>query len=216
MAATLQNLTGGRLILGMGAGWLESEHQAYGYPFLNPATRIKQLEEAIQIVKKMWTEETVSFRGKYYKIEEAHCNPKPKPSPPILICSGSGKKMMNLVARYADRWNLGKWSTVEEYDHYSSILREYCSEVGRDYEKIKKMYGGMVAIAETQSEANRIASSNPFVSGMNKERYLVGTPHQIRESLKKYVDIGVKYFNLRFLDFPDTKGVKLFIKTVIS
>ena len=87
MAATLDVISGGRLIFGIGAGWIRKEHIAYGIPFSKPSTRIEQLRESLQIIKKMWTEEKASFRGKYYTITEAIVNPKPvqKPHPPILI-----------------------------------------------------------------------------------------------------------------------------------
>ncbi|HEW94029.1 MAG TPA: LLM class flavin-dependent oxidoreductase, partial [Thermoprotei archaeon] len=93
MTATLQVLSNGRYILGIGAGWKIDEYIAYGYPFPPPRVRIGQLEEAVQIIRRMWTEESVSFRGKYYHIDNAICSPKPKPVPLIMI-GGGGEKLM--------------------------------------------------------------------------------------------------------------------------
>src|SRR5688572_24093423 len=85
MAATLQVLTGGRLILGIGAGWMESEYRAYGYPFPSPGDRVRRLDEAVQIMRRMWTSSPSSFSGRYYSIEDAYCNPTPDPHPPLLL-----------------------------------------------------------------------------------------------------------------------------------
>jgi alkanesulfonate monooxygenase SsuD/methylene tetrahydromethanopterin reductase-like flavin-dependent oxidoreductase (luciferase family) len=93
MSATLQALTNGRFILGIGAGWKQDEYQAYGYEFPRPKIRIQQLNEAVQIIKKMWTEDIVTFEGTYYHIHEAICEPKPTPIPPILI--GGGGEQLN-------------------------------------------------------------------------------------------------------------------------
>ena len=106
MAATLQALTGGRFVLGIGAGWKQDEYVAYGYPFPPPKVRIQQLEEAVQIIKKMWTKEKATFKGRYYQIEEAVCSPKPEPVPPLMIGGGGEKMTLKVVARHADWWNL--------------------------------------------------------------------------------------------------------------
>ena len=107
MSSTLQVLSEGRFILGIGAGWYQEEYKQYGYEFPSSRTRIKQLEEAVQIIKMMWTEDVVTFHGKHYRVENAFCFPKPDPVPPIMI-GGSGEKFtLKVVARYADWWNGG-------------------------------------------------------------------------------------------------------------
>lgn len=214
MGATLQTLTGGRLILGIGAGWKEDEHRAYGYDFPEATVRIRQLEESVQIIRRMWTEDVVTFRGKYFRVEEAYCNPKPEPCPPIMIGGGGEKLMLRVVARHADWWNFPN-GTVAEYRHKLEVLKAHCSEVGRDYDKIKKTWAGCVAIAKTSNEALEIAYTSPFINEMGMEEIIVGSPEQVLEKAKTFGEMGVEYFILRFLDFPSTSGAKLFVEEVI-
>jgi alkanesulfonate monooxygenase SsuD/methylene tetrahydromethanopterin reductase-like flavin-dependent oxidoreductase (luciferase family) len=104
MGATLDSISDGRLILGLGTGWAEGEFKAYGYPFEKPSTRVRRVSEAAQIIREMWTEEKASFKGRHYEIDNAYCYPKPiqKPHPPIMI-AGSGEQLtLKAVARYAD------------------------------------------------------------------------------------------------------------------
>src|SRR4051812_44860978 len=104
MGATLQYLTGGRFILGIGAGWHEEEYRAYGYGYPSPGARVAQLAEAMQIVRAMWTESPASFHGEHYTIDKAYCEPRPDPIPPILVGT-SGPKALRVVARLADAWS---------------------------------------------------------------------------------------------------------------
>lgn len=215
MTATLQVLSNGRYILGIGAGWKIDEYIAYGYPFPPPRVRIGQLEEAVQIIRRMWTEESVSFRGKYYHIDNAICSPKPKPVPLIMIGGGGEKLMLKVVAKYADWWNIPNVS-VETYIHKLNVLKKHCRRVGRNYDEIVKTLASIVAIAETEKKARRLAYKNPFIDMRREERYIIGDPEIVIEKILKYVEIGVKVFILRFADFPQTNGAKLFAKKVIS
>ena len=106
MAAVLQLLSGGRLIMGIGAGWKENEQRAYGYDFPPDKIRLDQLEEAVQIIRKMWTEDSPCFHGKYYSIENAYCFPRPDPIPPLLIGGFGPKRTLKIVAKYADWCNI--------------------------------------------------------------------------------------------------------------
>ncbi|NJN83701.1 MAG: LLM class flavin-dependent oxidoreductase [Caldilineaceae bacterium] len=102
MAANLQLLTGGRFIFGIGAGWMDEEYLAYNYEYPRPAVRIAQLEETIQITRALWTESPASFEGKYYRIDNAYCEPKPDPIPPILVGGGGEQLTLRVVAKHAD------------------------------------------------------------------------------------------------------------------
>ena len=135
MAATLQTLSEGRLILGLGAGWRDEEHRAYGYPFPEASARVRQLEEAVQVIHSMWTETAPSFKGEYYEINQAYCPPRPNPRPPILI-GGSGEQLMlPLVGRRADWWNVGSLSPAE-FQRKWDIVRREAEAAGRDPERI--------------------------------------------------------------------------------
>jgi alkanesulfonate monooxygenase SsuD/methylene tetrahydromethanopterin reductase-like flavin-dependent oxidoreductase (luciferase family) len=131
MGATLQALSDGRLILGIGAGWRGEEYAAYGYPFPKASVRIQQLEEAVQIIRLMWSETSPSFKGEYFEIAEAYCPPQPNPPPPIMI-GGSGEQLMlPLIARRADWWNIG-FVDVDTYRRKRDLLHRHAEAAGRD------------------------------------------------------------------------------------
>ena len=147
MAATLDVLSKGRLFMGIGAAWNQEESLAYGIPFPPNKERLLRLEEAIQIIRKMWTEEpAANFNGKYYQIRNAYCNPKPlqKPSPPIMIGGTGERQTLKIVAKYADACNL--FGSLETVKRKLSVLREHCKSVGRDYDSILKTKLGFVII----------------------------------------------------------------------
>ena len=209
MAATLSVLSSGRFILGIGAGWKGDEYLSYGYDFPAASVRIAALDEAVQIIRKMWTENVVHFNGKYYKVNGGYCNPKPNPKPPIMI-GGSGEKLLlKVVASQADWWNAVL--PLAEYKRKLPVLRKHCEKAGRDYDSIKKTWLGAVAIAKTEDEALLMAKSNPFVA---TDPPLTGTPEQVTKQLAEFVDLGVEYFILRFLDFPNLTGMELFTEKV--
>jgi len=214
MGATLQLLTRGRFILGIGAGWKMDEYIAYGYEFPPAKVRIRQLEEAVQIIRKMWTEEKATFKGKYYQIKDAVCSPRPNPTPPIMIGGGGEKLTLRVVAKHADWWNLPNTS-AETYRRKLQILERHCEKVGRKFEEIKKTLGNMVAIAETHEKAEKIATKNPLVNQENIKNFIIGDPNEVAEKIREYAELGVELFILRFLDFPKTDGAKLFAEKVI-
>jgi len=214
MGATLQALTGGRFILGIGAGWKEDEYIAYGYDFPEPKVRIRQLEEGVQIIKKMWTEDKATFNGRYYKIREAVCIPRPKPVPPIMIGGGGEKLTLRVVARHADWWKLANVSSGT-FEHKTEVLEKHCSRIGRDPTEVVRSLANIVAIAETGEKARTLASGSPFVDMERKENYIIGDPGEIIDEASEYTDLGIEHFILRFADFPKTDGAKLFAENVI-
>jgi alkanesulfonate monooxygenase SsuD/methylene tetrahydromethanopterin reductase-like flavin-dependent oxidoreductase (luciferase family) len=156
ICSTLQVLSEGRFILGIGAGWFQEEYKQYGYEYSSPRTRIKQLEEAVQIIKMMWKEDGVTFHGKHYRVENAYCNPKPDPLPPIMIGGGGEKFTLKVVARFADWWN-GFCDDLETWTHKLNVLSSHCDDVGRDFDDILKSEGWGVSIAGSDEEALRLA-----------------------------------------------------------
>ncbi|HKT38475.1 MAG TPA: LLM class flavin-dependent oxidoreductase, partial [Ktedonobacterales bacterium] len=210
MTANLQWLTGGRFLFGIGAGWMREEYQAYGFDFPAPSVRVDQMEEAIQIVKLLWTQSPASFAGKYYQIDNAYCAPPPDPMPPILIGGGGEQKTLRVVARHADWWNL-PGGTVENYAHKLDVLRQHCQAVGRDFDEIVKTWSPeAIAIATTEDAAQQIAATSPY-----KKDVIVGTPRQVAEQLKPFVDLGVERLIIRIIDFPSMTGLDLFVQEVM-
>jgi len=211
MSSTLQVLSGGRFILGIGAGWYQEEYKQYGYEFPSARTRIEQLEEAVQIIKMMWEEDEVTFHGKHYQIENAYCNPKPDPAPPIVIGGGGEKYTLNVVARYADWWN-GFCFDVETWTHKLNVLASHCDDVGRDFEDIVKSLAWGVAIAESDDEADKIAKhSQYYYQGV----FIIGTPESLILQMGELIDAGVEYFQLYFPQYRNTETTQLFAEEVI-
>lgn len=156
VAATLDVLSKGRLFMGIGAAWNEDESNAYGIHFPPASERLSRLEEAIQIIHKMWTEEpSASFNGKYYQIHNAYCNPKPiqKPSPPILVGGGGERKTLKIVAKYADACNL--FGSAETVKRKLNILKEHCKTVGRDYDSILKTKLGIIVVEDEKQMSEK-------------------------------------------------------------
>ncbi len=206
----MQLLTGGRFICGIGAGWMEEEYYGYNYEFPKPAVRIAQLEEAIQILRKLWTETPASFTGKYYRIDNAYLSPKPNPVPPLLIGGGGEQLTLRVVAKYADLWNLPGGS-LENYRQKLGVLRSHCDAIGRNYDEIVKTWSAeAVAVAPSEAEAQRIAASSPY-----NNYPIIGTPAQVAEQLRAFLDLGVTYLIVRLLDFPNTAGIQLFMDEVM-
>jgi F420-dependent oxidoreductase-like protein len=138
MAATVDIISGGRLDLGIGAGWNEYEHASMGIPLYAPGERIRRLGEACEIIRRLFTEATVDFEGRYYQLKEARLEPKPiqKPYPPFVIGGGGEQLTLRVVARYAQVWNFAG-GPVETFRHKIAILHQHCQEVGRDPAEIQ-------------------------------------------------------------------------------
>ena len=206
MASTLDVISNGRLEFGIGAGWAEVEHRAYGIPFEKPAVRVAMLKEAVKIIKKMWTEEKASFEGRYYRIKDAINNPKPlqKPHPPIWIGGGGEKLTLKAVAELADGCNFISL-TPEEYKHKLEALQVHCTEVGRDFKQIQKSWQGRALMAKNDAELRekiRRFAISPQEISIN----IIGTSDQCINKIAQYIDVGVTCF---MLSFPEaTKDLK--------
>jgi alkanesulfonate monooxygenase SsuD/methylene tetrahydromethanopterin reductase-like flavin-dependent oxidoreductase (luciferase family) len=210
ISSTLSVLSDGKFILGIGAGWNEEEYRQYGYEFPSNRTRIKQMEEAVQIIKLLWTQDDVTFIGKYHRVENAYCNPKPTPLPPILIGGGGEKFTLKAVARYADWWNGGA-RDVKTWTHKLDVLSNHCDDVGRDYDDILKSAMCGVALAGSDEEALELAKRGPFPLGWWK----IGSPESLVSQMGELVDAGVEYFQLYFTQFPNHEATQLFADEVI-
>jgi F420-dependent oxidoreductase-like protein len=208
MLSTLDIISNGGVELGIGAGWYEQEYVAYGYDFPSARTRIMQLDESISIIKAMWTEKYASFEGKYYKIKDAICNPKPIQKPrPLIMVGGSGEKyLLKVVAKHADRYNIF-FGSPDEMKRKISLLKEYCTSVGRNYkEDIQYSVVLPCVIRESEDEINRVLIQNKRKDKSMEEysQYLVdsvivGRLERVLQGIRKYLDIGVRHFILHFI-----------------
>jgi alkanesulfonate monooxygenase SsuD/methylene tetrahydromethanopterin reductase-like flavin-dependent oxidoreductase (luciferase family) len=189
MATTLQYLTSGHFILGLGAGWKEDEYRAYGYDFPSASTRVAELEETVQIIKALWTEKQTTIHGNHYQVAEAYCEPKPNPLPPIVI-GGTRPRMLRLVARYADWWNVS-WRGIETYSQLVAECERACNEVGRDPATLRRSWFGGCICAENETELRQLNTDN-----ITAEIALVGTPQQVIEQMQSFIDLGIDHFEL--------------------
>jgi F420-dependent oxidoreductase-like protein len=139
MAVTVDHISGGRLEFGLGAAWHEAEHRGYGIPFPSAGERIAILDEALRVIKALWTEDTASFDGQHFRLEDAICNPKPvqKPHPPIVVAGQGAKKSLRVVATHADEWN-GTSIEPAEWSRISHVLTGHCDAIGRDPGAIRR------------------------------------------------------------------------------
>src|SRR5579883_2302184 len=186
MASTVDVLSHGRLILGLGAGWHEPEYLAYGYAFPDTATRLRQLREALQMITALWTEAEAYVEGRYIHVRGAINQPKgvQKPHIPILV-GGKGEQVtLKLVARYADACNFTHPSP-EELAHKFALIERYCEQIGRDPREIQHSIYVNGCPGKTEAEASEKVASAPGKFSLEhiRTRGLFGTPEMIRQRL---------------------------------
>ncbi|GIU83327.1 MAG: LLM class F420-dependent oxidoreductase [Acidimicrobiales bacterium] len=217
MAATVDVMSGGRLDFGIGAGWYRNEYLAYGYEFTSPARRIRGLEEAVEIIRRLWAEQEVTYEGRVHRVSRAQCDPKPLqcPSPPVLI-GGSGEQLtLRVVARLADRSNFG--GDLETFKHKSRVLAAHCREVGRDFDEIVRTWTPDLFIRETEEELREADPRSQW--GEPQESWLagnlIGTPEQVAEKIDAYRRAGCGGVIPWCRDYPDTTSLELFATRVI-
>jgi len=221
MASTIDMISGGRLYFGIGAGWHEAEAVAYGIPFPKGGVRVEMLDEALQIMKRLWTEDEVTFKGKYYAVNKAVCLPKPvqKPHPPILV-GGGGDKMLRVIAKYANAWD-GGFVDPEGFKEEIRRLEQACKEVGRDRSTIENTFQSRIIIAENEEDALKRTEQwreerkgNP--DDPDWKFAIKGSPKTCAKMLETLVDVGVTHFTLLFADASKLEPLRLFANEVMS
>jgi alkanesulfonate monooxygenase SsuD/methylene tetrahydromethanopterin reductase-like flavin-dependent oxidoreductase (luciferase family) len=212
MAATVQALSGGNFVMGIGAGWNEEEYISYDWPFPSARVRIEQLAEAIQILRRMWQDAPANFEGKHYRVINAYCEPRPDPVPPVMVGGAGEKYLLRVVAEHADWWNY-IYLDREGYAHKQAILKEHCRAVGREYAEIVQVVASQVLVAESESELKKLRE-RPDVRPVDANG-LAGTPEQVTERLLLAVRQGAHRINVSFADTPRTEGTLLFIEQVL-
>jgi F420-dependent oxidoreductase-like protein len=212
IAATIDLISRGRLTLGIGAGFYELEYKQYGWEFPpQPATRIRQMEEAIQLILKMWTEPRTTFHGRYFHTEDAILEPKPmqKPRPPVMIAGGGEQMTLRAVARLADTCNLVR-IPPPEVKHKLDVLRRHCDAAGRDYDTIEKTYVQSWILAREDAavaaKRERLAARGPLPG-------FVGTVSQAIDLIGQYQAAGVEL--LIHGDWNDVETRELFVSDVM-
>jgi F420-dependent oxidoreductase-like protein len=188
MAAQVDIISGGRLILGLGAGWQQNEHEAYGIPFYTLRERLERLDEACEVITSLWKNKRSTFKGRYYQLSDAPLDPKPvqQPHPELMIGGGGEKVTLRVVARHANHWNA--WGGPEVLARKSAILAEHCAKVGRDPKTITRSVNMALLITDKPAEVAALAKTIETRMGRHaadaRDTCLAGTPDQIRERLR--------------------------------
>lgn len=235
MVASLDVISGGRVDFFFEPGHKGSipEATAYGFDWEEDETRLARFEEAIAVIRAMWTQENPTFQGRFYSIQGAICYPRPVQDPvplwigtiggePFSQEAGMDELMVDVIARHAQWWN----NTPASVDHCRQrldMLREACRRNGRDYDAIAKSLETQVLIAEDEvaldrlkGEIERLNPRRAFYEDWEalEERYVIGTPDRVRRRLEEYADLGITCFMLWFLDYPSFDGMRLFATEV--
>jgi alkanesulfonate monooxygenase SsuD/methylene tetrahydromethanopterin reductase-like flavin-dependent oxidoreductase (luciferase family) len=220
-AACIDVYSGGRLILGLGAGWFHEEYHSYGYDYLSNPERLAVLDETLEVIRRLWTEETVTFDGAHLHFDGAFCDPKPvQDLPPVLVGGGGEKVNLRIAARRADltNWQVG----LGDFERKSGLLAGYCEEVGRPFEEITRTHGPDCRLFDTEAETLawcRSEDGGDLWGGTPTERYLddnlVGTVDQMIDKTQAFVDAGCRGLILWLRDFPGDETLRRFMVEVV-
>ncbi|HXQ20921.1 MAG TPA: TIGR03560 family F420-dependent LLM class oxidoreductase [Candidatus Acidoferrales bacterium] len=219
MAATLDVLSGGRLEIGYGAGWHAEEFAGYGYDFPPIATRIRQMEEGLTVMKRLWTDGRATFQGKHHQLADAICEPKPvqRPHPPITIGGGGERLLLRAVARHADVWNYFP-VPLPEFERKSTVLDAHCRALGRDPQTLQRSLTTPTVTAEWEKEVR------DQLEGAKARGYMwahtgsvvQGTPDIVVPRFRDYIRRGVSFFIIQLPDGRDLKQIEFVAKQVIG
>ncbi len=218
MVSTVDRISGGRIELGIGAGWMDEEYRAYGYEFPSMGTRLEQLEEGLEIVTRMLTERRTTFEGRHYRVADAPNAPKPvQRKVPITIGGAGEKKLLRLVARYASRWNC-PMNNAHEVERLCGVLAAHCSDIGRDAGEIVVSEQMMVVIGATEAEfETKFETAKVMLGGFADVGAVAvaGTPDRVIAGLRAKMDRGVTDFAVMFGDLGLDDTLELFAREVM-
>lgn len=221
-AASVDHISNGRLEFGLGSGWKEIEYKAYGIPFPPVPTRLEQLEEAVQLIKQLWTEERATFTGKHYQLADAVCAPKPVQQPLKMWIGGAGeKKLLRMVAQHADGWNMIFGYQLPAVKKKLEVLKRHCDTVKRDFAAIDKSLFIVTCIAETEDEMKKREEQTAAALGTGRifriarDSGTIGTAEQVAETLRGYQELGFEYFIAMFPYGQDKEMLQRFAETVV-
>ena len=238
VAATVDAISGGRVEMGIGAGWYEHEWRAYGYGFPRAGERLARLREGVEIFRQMWTTGSATLDGEHYQVDGALCHPRPlqgsvfegseRNGIPLWVAGGGERKTLRIAAEYADATNFD--GTPEGFAHKSQVLREHCADVGTDFEAITRSANYNVVVGRDEAEVDeRLAGIRDRMlrGGVTEDAVdrqvsnlrtqpAVGTPEQIVETLESLQAQGMTYAITYFAEAAyDTSGIELFEDEVI-
>jgi len=216
---TVDHVSGGRMELGLGAGWSQLEFDAYGIPFLPIKERLDQLEEGVQIIRGLFSQEVTTFAGTHYRVHEARCDPKPVQPRPRLWLGGMGeKRLLRMVARYADGWNV-PFVGPEVFAQKNQVLNRWCERHQRDPREVLRTVNLGLAIGRSATEVQRKREhlQQQFGAALSflEPGMLIGTPQQVVDRIAAYVAGGAQWIILALRAPFDVDGLRVFIEAVL-
>lgn len=218
MAAAVDDLSNGRLSLGLGAGWQEREHQLFGFDLLDPRSRFDRFEEGLQVVTQLLKNDSAtSFDGKYYQLREATLLPRPlRPGGPRILVGGTGKnRTPNLVARYADEWN-SMFQTPEQFKESNARLDAVLKKAGRDVKSVRRsMMTGCVFASSDSELQQKLETRGRTLEDLHQRGIVAGTPGMVTEQFQKLESAGLERIMLQWLDLDDLAGLEELAKAVL-
>lgn len=182
-AVTADHISGGRMVLGLGSGWQENEHTAFGLEFGTFTDRFERMEEALQILRQLRDDGRASLSGKHYQVIDAPLSPAPIGSLPIMIGGGGEKKTLRMVAEYAEEWNV--WSTPEIMAQKSEVLAQHCERIDRDPASIRRSAVALLFLCETEEQSAKLRAKESVRAS------LIGTTSELQQQMQAYADAGV-------------------------
>ena len=217
--ATIDHVSNGRTIMGLGAGWFQPEFESYGLPFPSLGKRMQALDETVQVLKALWSEERVSFDGEYCRLRDAICEPKPVRRPPILV-GGSGERLlMGIAARHADIWN-NMAVTQGQLAQKVEAMRKRCDEVGRDFSTLRISQQCTVIIEDTEEAARDALVKAQKIFGEHmgsglEAHGIWGSPERVVEGIERHRKLGVTDFVIEFFGRDTRPAARRFARHVI-
>lgn len=217
--ATIDQISNGRVIAGLGAGWNQPEFQAYGCEFPAIGARLKGLEESIEIMKALWTEERATFEGEHFSVRDAFCEPKPVRRPPVLIGGGGERVLMRIVARHADIWNnmaVFHAQLAAKID----VLRRRCDEADRDPSSLEISQQCVVIVAEDEPSARAALEKAQRIYGGHmgsaiEEHGIWGTPERVIDCIERHRALGCGMLVMEFFGRDTREPARLFAEKVL-
>lgn len=209
--ATLDQMSGGRITLGLGAGWHQTEYDAYGIPFPSVGVRLRQLDEAIQCIRGLLTQDVTNFAGEFFTLTDARCEPKPvQERLPIWVGGGGEKVTLRIAARHADGWNV-PFIAPDTYAHKMGVLHAHCADAGRDPATITKAVNVGLAWSEDDLEAQFGGGMSQFV----RPGVLMGSPQEMVDRIGAYRDAGAEWVIIARRAPFDLDGLDRFASDVL-
>ncbi|HXW79333.1 MAG TPA: TIGR03560 family F420-dependent LLM class oxidoreductase [Acidimicrobiales bacterium] len=216
--ATVDEISGGRLEFALGAAWSEREFRAYGLAYPPLAERYARLDESLQILRSLWTEPRTKFEGRYYRIDDAPCEPKPvqRPHPPIMV-GGVGAGALRIAAKHATSSNLcGLPETVAKK---AQLLEQFCGDIGRHFDAVELSVHSDIAIASTSAAAEACMSDAVARDGLNieaqRDLWVTGSPGQVVDQVGRYAEVGVSHWIVHIDDPFDLTTLQMLREQVV-